>query len=210
MAGTQTVCTTIVGAMLHLAEDARMQEHLKQGNIAGKDIVKETLRILPPVAGLPRLPTECDLELEYCTAKMSSSSERAEVIQKCPIPKNHLIVVDLVAFAHSQQQQPIKEDIKEQQSHLIQQDTLKFDPLQKCKSEAQPWGIGRRKCPAGIISVECISEVLEAMAKGGITWTFQDAKDCVGLEHCGGWMQSISYCPTLCYSLPIYLEFTVE
>ncbi len=202
LAGIQTICTTIAGAISHLAENPQMQTNLKVGYISGKDIVKETLRILPPVAGLPRIPIDCDLVFEH--SSMRSNSENTVNSSKCFVAKDQLLVVDLLAFAHSQPSGMI-----ENQSYVTL-DSLKFDPSLKCKSQAQPWGIGKRKCPAGIISVECISAVLEGLATGGVTWTFTDTKDCVGLERCGGWMGSISYCPTLCYDSPIFVNFTVH
>jgi len=203
LAGVQTICTTIAGALLHLAENPQMQHDLKEGNISGKDIVKETLRILPPVAGLPRIPTECDVELEDPTIRSNTKSSAS--VRKCPIPKDQLMVVDLLAFAHAQPFENDHETTIGSMSNALP--TLKFDPTQKIKSQAQPWGIGKRKCPAGIISVECISSVIESLAKGGVTWTFIDRKDCVGLENSEGWMKSVSYRPTLSYASPIFINF---
>jgi len=204
LAGTQTICTVIAGALSHLAERLDLQHDLRQGRISGKDIVMETLRILPPVAGLPRIPTGGDLELKPNESENDGNG-------CCPIQQGQVMVVDLLAFAHAQ---PLGVDdalsLLENTSNSTVC-TFKFDPGNRTKSQAQPWGIGKRKCPAGIISTECISTVIEALAKSGITWEFANPHvDSVGKNEFGGWMKSISYRPTLSYSAPIRINFHVD
>jgi len=223
LAGTQTICTTIAGAFSHLAEHENIQSNLRLSSdncnsLKIKDVVMETLRILPPVAGLPRVAKNCDLNMTKLDTTPCGTSEFAYTYKDsrhsgCPIArKNQVMVVDLLAFAHAQ---PDMRDLDTTSTNSACNDlptSLKFDPINKLtKSQAQPWGVGRRKCPAGIISVECIGAVIERVLREGITWKFADPIDCVGEGNstCGGdgWIASISYCPTLKYSRPIRIIF---
>jgi hypothetical protein len=230
--------TTIVGALAFLAERPRLQKNLKEGILSGKDVVHETLRILPPVSGLPRIPTACDLDLTLIDDATDADTTTDNVkSRRCPIspsiPKDQTMVIDLLAFAHAQPHNIEEEEnpkcpstnsetivkLHNRKNHHTALPTLKFDPMNRIKSQAQPWGIGKRKCPAGIISVECISAVIEALAKEGFTWRFVDSnnanatRDRTSLgsehehEHYGGWMTSISYRPTLTFASPILLDF---
>jgi len=197
LAGTQTICTTIAGALAHLAQASDLQRDLKTGSLSGRDIVIETLRILPPVAGLPRYPNESILGL--ATGKKEDTIFNSH----CPIEKGQMLIVDLLAFAHSQpHSQPIdKNGSVGAKSEFA---SLKFEK----QSEDQPWGIGKRKCPAGIISVECISIIFQHISSRNVTWEFaQPKKDVVDDASCGGWIDSISYCPTLKFSREIRIKF---
>ena len=198
LAGTQTICTTIAGALAHLAQAPDLQRDLKTGSFSGRDIVMETLRILPPVAGLPRYPNESTLEVP--------TGEKEDVIfnSRCPIEKGQMLIVDLLAFAHSQPTTDENGSVFAKSQFA----SLKFEPRKGKHSEDQPWGIGKRKCPAGIISVECISIIFEYISSRNVTWEFaQPKKDVVDDASCGGWIDSIRYCPTLQFSREIRIKF---
>jgi len=68
--------------------------------------------------------------------------------------------------------------------------------------------MGKQKYTAGIVSMECIGAVMEAIAKGGVTWAFVNPKrDCVGEQYIDGWFETITYRPTLSYGEPLYIKF---
>lgn len=193
LAGIQTISTTLAGALLHLAETPRLQKELKEeGSLSGKDVVHEMLRILPPVAGLPRKPVNWNLEIP--TTSMSNSGGN----ESCTIKKGDLIIIDLLAFAHAQ-------------VSPNGGSTLEFDPRkEEHTTQAAPWGMGKRRCPAGIISTEFISSVIEAIAKKDITWTLANPKrdSVIGHQQNGmGWLDTISYRPTLSYSTCLLIRF---
>ena len=195
LAGTQTICTTIAGALAHLAQMPNIQRDLKTGLLSGRDIVMETLRILPPVAGLPRYPKNSGLILS------SNKKEGSASNSQCPIKKGQMMIVDLLAFAHAQPTKDSNENVSDFAS-------LKFELRKGRKSKEQPWGIGRRKCPAGVISVECISVLIETLIERNITWKFaRPKKDMVDEAACGGWIESIVYCPTLQFNHEIQITF---
>ena len=79
LAGVQTISTTLAGALLHLAERPQLQTELKEGSLLGKDVANETLRILPPVAGLPRKPMDCDLEIPANVSNAEGKGERKKM-----------------------------------------------------------------------------------------------------------------------------------
>jgi len=198
LAGTQTICTTIAGALAHLAQAPDLQRDLKTGSLSGRDIVMETLRILPPVAGLPRYPNESILELP------TGKKEDAIFNSRRPIEKGQMLIVDLLAFAHSQPTTDKNGNVFAKSEFA----SLKFEPRKGKQSEDQPWGLGKRKCPAGIISVECISIIFQHISSKNVTWEFaQPKKDVVDDDSCGGWIDSIRYCPTLQFSREIRIKF---
>ena len=209
LAGVQTISTTLAGAMLHLAERPQLQAELRKNGkvgtssplISGKDVVNETLRILPPVAGLPRVPTGCGVEISSSSSSCPMSSS---------IQKDQLVIIDLVAFAHAQKEVAVSTDKKDsdekyQPTSFI---TLQFNPMNKRRGEAAPFGIGRRTCPAGIISVECISAIIEGIAMSGVTYSIEKDNDkCLRQKEKDsnnqGWFKVISYRPTLSYLKPV-------
>ena len=209
LAGIQTISTTLAGAMLHLAERPQLQTELRKNDkvgtspqlISGKDVVNETLRILPPVAGLPRLSTACGVEIS------SSSSS-------CLIQKDQLVIIDLVAFAHAQKEVAVSTDNKDSDEKYRPTSfvTLQFNPMNQRRGEAAPFGIGRRTCPAGIISVECISAIIEGIAMCGVTYSIEKDNDrCLRQKKKNsnnqGWFKVISYRPTLSYLKPVKIRF---
>ena len=230
LAGIQTISTTLAGSILHLAERPELQNELRtngildenSSSVSGKDVVNETLRILPPVAGLPRIPKNRGVEV-YSSALSSSCPVR--------IKKDQLVIIDLLAFSHAQKEVSMSTDKNDsdgkhyQSMSLVCSDTLQFNPMKTRKRQgetAAPWGIGRRSCPAGIISVECISAILEGIAKCGVTYSIEKDKDrCViekkkkkkkkkkknSNQHNMGWFQAIRYRPTLSYSKPLFIRF---
>lgn len=73
-----------------------------------------------------------------------------------------------------------------------------------------PWGFGDRICPAGNLSVSCISAVLESLVtKEQWSWRLSKPADgSVGQKLKGtqeGWLKMVSYEPTLTYPNPLYL-----
>lgn len=201
LAGTQTISTTIAGALAHLAQMPDLQRNMHAGSLSGRAVVMETLRILPPVAGLPRVPKDSGLVLS-CQKNGGSASNL-----QCPVQKEQIMVVDLLAFAHAQ---PIIDSNDNDSGNGSVSDiaSLKFDPRKGKKGEEQPWGIGKRKCPAGIISVECISIILETMIERNFTWKFaRPKKDMIDEAACRGWIESIVYRPTLQFNDEIRITF---
>ena len=129
--------------------------------------------------------------------------------KSCTIKKGDLIVIDLLAFAHAHVSTNDEGELAGNADRTTVISTLQFDPKKKHETEAAPWGIGKRRCPAGIISMECISKVIEAIAKRDITWSFAKPRDRVigHQQNSTGWLELISYRPTLTYSTPLLLCF---
>ena len=178
LAGSQTICTTITGVFCFLASRNDLQLDLRMGKLTPKDVVQETLRIFPPVAGLPRFAADCEFEL----AKDDIRTE---------FEKSLVFIIDLLAFAHSECNE-----------------SLEFRPEETKDSQAQPWGIGKRKCPAGIISLECISEVLSSISDE-YTWTFLNEKTHLKDRYGNGeWIEDIQYRPTLQFPRELRLQFS--
>jgi len=145
LAGVQTISTTLAGALLHLAERPDLQYKMKEVSLSGKDVVNETLRILPPVADLLPKTTECDLKIVQ--------ENNAQVVpvegggaRSCPIRKGNVVVVDLLAFAHMQPQEDVAGGSANAANDINDFSTLKFNPKKKHKTEAKPWGMRKRKC----------------------------------------------------------------
>eukprot|EP00557_Chaetoceros_sp_GSL56_P009729 CAMPEP_0176478860 /NCGR_PEP_ID=MMETSP0200_2-20121128/1415_1 /TAXON_ID=947934 /ORGANISM="Chaetoceros sp., Strain GSL56" /LENGTH=518 /DNA_ID=CAMNT_0017874833 /DNA_START=103 /DNA_END=1659 /DNA_ORIENTATION=+ len=197
LAGVQTISTTITGSFAHLADNPSYQKDLRSGLISGRDVVIETLRILPPVAGLPRYSESAAFEI--CGEDNK---------KQCRIEKGHRVVIDLLAFAHAHD--TCDEDSKGEEGYCAFS-SLQFKPFKRNrKLLEQPWGIGKRKCPAGAISVECISSILEHVLRNeNITCHFASKKEysCLDRGQVGGWMESITYEPTLCFNSPIKVIF---
>ena len=176
LAGTQTISTTLVGALAHTAECPQLQE---ESDMNAKAIVTETLRILPPVGSLPRCPMDKAFEIR-------TLGQESVCIQQ-----GQVFLVDLLALAH------VGND----------ESSWKFCPG-RLQGSAAPWGLGKRQCPAGILSVSCISAILEALVHSGLRWTLAKKEDRVGEQGRCGWVASVSYQPTLVYPKPILLHFT--
>ena len=176
LAGTQTISTTLVGALAHTAECPQLQEESKMN---AKAIVTEILRILPPVGSLPRCPMDREFEIKV---------PRQESL--C-VQQGGVFLIDLVALAHAGKDES----------------SWKFCPG-RTQGLAAPWGLGKRECPAGILSVCCIAATLEALVHSGLQWTLAKNEDRAGEQGKGGWITSVSYQPTLVYPKPILLHFT--
>ena len=118
------------------------------------------------------------------------------------------MVIDTLAFAHAQ---PLDTNVGEGEHSSSSPKTTfswMFDPFHKRESYSQPWGIGNRKCPAGLLSVECISQVLESLVDQRIRWEFATpVRDTVGATGKEGWIEDVAYQPTLSYLRPIPLIF---
>lgn len=180
-AGIQTIATALTGAMAHLAEYSHTYDHDDQTNMSAKALCQETLRILPPVASLPRCPVHRDVEVENLSSLGPTTI----------IHKNEMFLMDLLSFAHTQQQ--------------AKDSVWKFCPG-RGKTNAAPFGLGERRCPAGSLSVDAIAAVLESLM------TLYDWKltnphsDSVGGDGKGGWVSRASYQPTLVYPDSIMLS----
>lgn len=178
LAGSQTICTTITGVFCFLAGNNDLQLDLKIGKLIPKNVVQEALRIFPPVAGLPRFAADCELTIAKNDIKIE-------------FEKNQVFIIDLLAFAHSECNE-----------------SLEFHHGETTDSQAQPWGIGKRKCPAGIISLDCISKVLSSIANE-YTWTFLNEKTHFKDRYgSGGWIEDIQYRPTLQFPRELRLQFS--
>ena len=113
-----------------------------------------------------------------------------------------------LAFAHAQPLDTTNVGEGEHSSSSPTKCSWIFDPFHKGESYSQPWGIGNRKCPAGLLSVECISQVLEALVDQRIRWEFATpVRDTVGATGKEGWIEDVAYQPTLSYLRPIPLIF---
>jgi cytochrome P450 len=211
LAGTQTIATTLVGALAHLAtRDDLLEEIIKDNNtncvdansdnedstISVKDVVMETLRILPPVAGLPRIPTSSDLLDSQCSSN-----------NKLCIHKGDQIIIDLLSCAHLQDETTDTLD----HSDISYKKSLQFNP--KCTTKKRthaPWGMGSRKCPAGVLSVDCIGSILDALLQSEIKWYLSndDTQGICDIDGVEKWLKnSVYYQPTLTYQSPILIQF---
>jgi hypothetical protein len=168
------------------------------------------------VAGLPRYSK--DLTIEICSGQEDTirnddaEGNDAERNLKYNIQKGQMIVIDLVAFAHAH---PVCENITDEPllgETSKNSSSFQFEPgMNKSrKAEHYPWGLGKRKCPAGVISVDCISFLLETLLiDQKCTWELASNKSSshckFGRDDIVGWMESISYQPTLHFDVPIYI-----
>jgi cytochrome P450 len=157
LAGTQTISTTLLGALAHMAEHPELQqESTSSSKNDTRAIVTETLRILPPVGALPRRAVDRALEIH-------SSSYDASV------PQGEIFLIDLVSLAHAGNGES----------------SWTFCPGGKSSGTAAPWGLGDRQCPAGILSVAVIVAVLDALISSGLRWTLAN-EDIVGERGASG------------------------
>jgi cytochrome P450 len=179
-AGTQTICTTLCGALAHMAERPDLQDDKR--SVHTRDVTMETLRILPPVASLPRCPLYHDLEIR------GLDKEKPAILHP-----GDTLIIDLLAFAHANGEGD---------------ESWRFDPVHNKLGSAAPWGLGERRCPAGALSVDCISSVVTKILEDGYRWNFCNMeKDSVGETGQNGWVQSVSYTPTLTYPNPLFVTF---
>jgi cytochrome P450 len=192
LAGIQTIATTLTGSLAHLAElnedygmpDYEGDDEKKRKRIA-KLVCNETLRILPPVASLPRCP------------KVGGKKHESVAPKTVNVRANEIMLMDLLAFAHAQDHQ-----------HQDNQ-SWKFccPATSRGNAGAAPFGLGERRCPAGALSVEAITAVLEGLM-GAYSWTLVNpVKDSVGSTGKEGWVGRASYQPTLVYPDAILLSF---
>jgi cytochrome P450 len=213
LAGTQTISTTIAGALMHLAERPDLQS---SESFSGRAAVLETLRVLPPVASLPRIPTDSEL-----TLKRIGSNEDHDTSTRT-VQRGDMFLVDLLAMAHA--------DNHGDGSHSNQCDsTWKWMPPKGTsslapkessgsttttkKNAAAPWGMGKRQCPAGALSVACVAAVLETLVQStsGLQWRLADpTSNSVGSTGKHGWISHVIYKPTLGYPLPLQVMFEIS
>ena len=213
LAGTQTISTTLAGCMLHLAEwhpdDNKKNINnscpISTTKTAFREMVQETLRILPPVASLPRCPVYGDLPVPTTTTRTVNAPRVTS-----RVPQGGLLIVDVLSMAHAAS------------SGDGVDDTWVFRPFRKKSCESTdtynssttthkvppcyPWGIGDRICPAGNLSVSCISAVLEALVTQWSWRLSNPSQDSVGNTGTQGWIQAVSYEPSLTYPGPLYVE----
>jgi cytochrome P450 len=189
LAGTQTISTTIAGALMHLAERPDLQS---SSSFSGRAAVLETLRILPPVSSLPRVPTESEL-------KLGGDGGHASTVRR-----GDMLLVDLLAMAHADDGDSSQCTWK----WTLKGTEPKSSSSKNTRNSAAPWGMGKRKCPAGTLSVECVSSVLEELVESGLEWRLADpASNSVGSTGRHGWIQHVIYKPTVGYPLPLKVIF---
>ena len=220
LAGTQTMCTTLAMAMLHLADTNNMKNQQQSSSSfsddetrnkvqqlpSSKSILLETLRILPPVASLPRCPVgEGGLKVDIIRHHHTDDDDD-DILSRTNLVREHSIVVmDTLAMAHAQHDSDFDPSCGS---------SWKFDPSQRSSSmgNAAPWGMGARKCPAGILSLDCLEAVLDYLRNGDdgtIFWRLQNPlKDGAGTSGTGGWVSLVQYTPTLTFPEPILVEFS--
>jgi cytochrome P450 len=233
LAGTQTIATTLVGAVLHLAEyEEESEEHENDHgshSFQGKNrawfraVVNETLRILPPVASLPRCPVHDTLKLPLSAKnnKNMNGETKSKDGRVAHIPPGQVLVLDVLSMAHSSSSNSSSAPTTPPSSHdptTTTSNTWKFclddhhKSSTKCsRPTAYPWGFGDRQCPAGNLSVASIAAVLEAIMSSTRStkyhWTLANPEqDSVGLSGREGWMAKISYQPTLTYQDPLFIN----
>lgn len=200
LAGTQTIATTLAGAMLHLAE---FEDNGIVSNRAWfRAVVNETLRILPPVASLPRSPVHGNIAIANGEVSIT-------------LPEGGVLLMDVLSMAHC----PIKSQ-GQTQCENNNGSTWKYCPTTPTSNkqeqkkrpvpQAYPWGFGDRACPAGNLSVSCISAVLTTLVvEENLSWVFSDpTANSVGPLGTKGWIENVSYQPTLTYPKPIWLAFS--
>jgi Cytochrome P450 len=225
LAGIQSIATILTGALAHLAEHYEYQEQCrieaftKTSKMFAKSIVNETIRILPPVATLPRT-FKCPSHQQECPRKKSGIS-----IGTALLSTDNIIQIDILAMAHSNTSSKSSSidpefsswkfcpsggvSISNSGRHSPKQS---IDPMVPKRSNgntprAAPWSLGSRSCPAGMISVEVIAEVLQELTRSTYTWSFWDPTENVtSPTGRNGWISQVSYRPTLCYPLPLFLK----
>ena len=225
LAGTQTMCTTLAMAILHLADRNTMKNQQQSSSSSSSDdetrnkvqlpssksILLETLRILPPVASLPRCPVgEGGLKVDIIRHHHTDDDDD-DILSRTNLVREHSIVVmDTLAMAHAQHDSNFH-----QGEDTSCGSSWKFDPSQRSSSmgNAAPWGMGARKCPAGILSLDCLKAVLDYLRDDDddntILWRLQDPlKDGAGTSGTGGWVSLVQYTPTLTFPEPILVEFS--
>jgi hypothetical protein len=226
LAGIQSIATILTGALAHLAEHHEYQEQCrteaftKTTTFFAKSIVNETIRILPPVATLPRQFVCPSHQLKY---PGQQSLVSIGTTQLSTAKRTH---IDILAIAHS-----TANNIKESTSLKSEFSTWKFRPSGKVSKSDQgrqslkpsldpmvpkrpdknacaaPWGLGSRSCPAGALSVEVIAEVLQELTRSTYEWTFWNPAEHVTCPTGrNGWVSQVSYQPTLCYPQPLLLR----
>jgi len=210
LAGTQTIATTLVSSLLHLAEYPLDQHGTTRAFF--RAVVTEALRILPPVASLPRCPVHGNLDIS--SIHNTSESIDSAASTTAGIPEGEVLVLDVLSMAHASPQECCTSADETTTDEI---NTWKFcptvtgDPKQpKPPSSSYPWGFGDRICPAGNLSVSCISAVLESLVvQQGWTWELaHPQKDSVGPSGKDGWVATVSYQPTLLFPNPLLLEFS--
>lgn len=191
LAGTQTISTTIAGTLMHLAERPDLQS---SSSFPGRAAVLETLRVLPPVSSLPRVPTESKLKLGGDDRHHASTVQRGD-----------MFLIDLLAMAHAEDGDSSQCTWKWTPKGTKPKSSSSTDTT---RNSAAPWGMGKRKCPAGALSVECVSSVLEELVNSGLQWRLADpTSNSVGSTGRHGWIQRVIYKPTVGYPFPLRVIF---
>ena len=200
LAGVETTYTLMATTLLHLSQSQVTQEAVRQeaGTHSTKlisSVLKETLRINPPVMGQPRI-VDCPdgVSIVRLTTEEKFKVQMGKVaIDKSQgvsyfIPQGTLFAVDLLSAAHGKPQSiQVKETIETSSSLLGccfkggSEPSLRLDQISPeadvssswtfCPDgnneidESCPFGIGARGCPAGSLSLVIVREVIVMMSQ---------------------------------------------
>ena len=191
LAGVQSVATTLAAVLTFLAATPELQD---PGKLDPTAAVRETLRVLPPVANLPRQVQ--DAALVVGGSARAAGGDGAPGATRTAMAPQSRVNVDLVAAAHGGSDT-----------------SLQWDPVggggNAHRGGAAPWGMGPRVCPAGTLSVMAVAAAVRVLVESGVRWRIADDA-LAGLDPTDGscrWLRSLVYKNTLIFSAPLPLIF---
>ena len=175
-AGFQATALLLLTAVLELAARPALQERLAREATASPDaklgcgplvqaVLRETLRVYPPIAGLPRVtlralatraPRGDDDDDDDGDDGGDDDGDDGDGDDggggpRLALGAKHYVVVDLIAAAHGRQHGGF--------------DTFRWDPQgDEPPKGACPFGLGARACPAGSLTLVLVGRALHALA----------------------------------------------
>eukprot|EP01063_Lacrimia_lanifica_P027679 TRINITY_DN391_c2_g1_i1.p1 TRINITY_DN391_c2_g1~~TRINITY_DN391_c2_g1_i1.p1 ORF type:complete len:464 (+),score=112.84 TRINITY_DN391_c2_g1_i1:162-1394(+) len=173
LAGTQAAAVTLACTLLHLAARPDLQDALASGSEAPSratmaKVVKETLRVHPPVGALPRVALQ--------GVSNAATEEAGRAPDACHVFANQSMEVDLVGCAHRGGEASWKWDPE--------------NPKPRAADGSRPFGMGPRGCPGSRLSVVVVETAVQALLDAGLRWTLAPGTD-------PDWVPHINYRPTL-------------
>lgn len=228
LAGFDTLSALVLCALLQLATHTDVQSEVRAELATGESqqkllagILQETLRVHPPVSGLPRVvAAEAGLDINGLVAgpisKIPDSVATGGPVRACmaePGPKGQAraflpqgchFMVDLVGLAHggcgSESSWTWEPRRRLEDGERPGSPTKRGGSEKHGMTGAAPWGIGPRACPAGGISMLLAGEVLKALLRRfdwQLTRPEEDAR----------WFNELSCTPVLTLLRPVHLHF---
>jgi len=231
IAGFQAFAVLLLSCLLELADHPELQAELaNEARSKGTDglgsgtlvsaILKETLRVYPPISGLPRV-TLAEATSNTKDAEDAGEAQPLTGTEPVALPAGHYVVVDLLAAAHSGPAQ-FGDSWAWQPVATEEASSSNSDGgLMAC-----PFGIGPRKCPAATLTLAQVGYVLHALSLE-FTWSIPLPKDSVmawlsmAFRCCArrrgtrdqrpqppDWRFYITHSPTLAFTRDLPLKFS--